>query len=110
MGRYKGVGMPRAKKKKLDEARERLLKQLDSGDAENAAPQAVLEPLAALLPAALAPTAADVLKKELHEARCKAPEAGWIAAELQNDVEIAIKAQSDCESESRRSKDVAVVA
>ena len=40
---YKGVGMPRPKKKKLDEARERLLKQVDSIDAENTAPQAVLE-------------------------------------------------------------------
>ena len=52
MGRYKGVGMPRPKKKKLDEARERLLKQVDSIDAENTAPQAVLE-LAALPTAAL---------------------------------------------------------
>ena len=93
MGRYKGVGMPRPKKKKLDEARERLLKQVDSVDAENAAPQAVLEPLAALPPAALAPAAADVLKKELQEARRKAREAGWIAAELQKDVENAKRDQ-----------------
>ena len=92
MGRYKGVGMPRPKKKKLDAARDRLLTQVDSVDADNVAPQAVLEPLAAL-PPALEPTAADVLKKELQDARRTAREAGWIAAELSKDVEIAKRNQ-----------------
>ena len=93
MGRYKGLGMPRAKKKKLDAARARLLEQVSSDAAEIVAPQAVLEPLAAL-PAAREPTAADVLKAELQDARRKAREASWIAEELQKDVESAKRAQS----------------
>ena len=91
MGRYKGLGMPRAKKKKLDAARARLLEQVSSDAAEIVAPQAVLEPLAAL-PAAREPTAADVLKAELQDARRKAREASWIAEELQKDVESAKRA------------------
>ena len=87
--------MPRAKKKKLDAARARLLEQVSSDAAENVAPQAVLEPLAAL-PAAREPTAADVLKAELQDARRKAQarEASWIAEELQKDVESAKRAGS----------------
>ena len=34
MGRYKGLGMPRAKKKKLEAVRERLTKQVHLGDTE----------------------------------------------------------------------------
>ena len=93
MGRYKGLGMPRAKKKKLDEARARLLNQVDSIDSENVVPQAVLEPLPAL-PAAREPTAADALKAELQDARRKARGLSWIADELQKEVESAKRAQS----------------
>ena len=92
MGRYKGLGMPRAKKKKLDAARDRLLKQADSADAENTAPQVDLKPAAAPL-ADGEPTAADKLKQELLAARRKAREAGWIAGELQKDVQSAKRDQ-----------------
>ena len=92
MGRYKGLGMPRAKKKKLDAAHDRLLKQADSADAENTAPQVDLEPAAAP-PAAGEPTAADKLKQELLAARRKARVAGWIAGELQKDVQSAKRDQ-----------------
>ena len=44
MGRYKGVGMPRAKKKKLEEARERYTKQVRWADAENNGQLANFEP------------------------------------------------------------------
>ena len=68
MGRYKGLGMPRAKKKKLEEARERLTKQVHWADAENNDPLAVCEP-AAHVPAAREPTAADKVKQELQLVR-----------------------------------------
>ena len=91
-GTNKGLGMPRAKKKKLDAARDRLLKQADSADAENTAPQVDLEPAAAP-PAAGEPTAADKLKQELLAACRKARVAGWIAGELQKDVQSAKRDQ-----------------
>ena len=88
MGRYKGVGMPRAKKKKLEAARERLTKQVHWADTENNGPQAAVE-LKAPVPAARAPTAADKVKEELQHVRSAAREATWIAAELAKDVQNA---------------------
>ena len=88
MGRYKGLGMPRAKKKKLEEARERLTKQVHWADAENNDPLAVCEP-AAHVPAAREPTAADKVKQELQLVRRAAREASWISAELSKDVQHA---------------------
>ena len=38
MGRHKGVGMPRAKKQKLDAVRDRALEQVATADAESAGP------------------------------------------------------------------------
>ena len=55
MGRHKGVGMPRAKKQKLDAVRDRALEQVATADAESAGPLVALEPAAAL-PAARAPS------------------------------------------------------
>ena len=92
MGRYKGLGMPRAKKKKLEEARERLTKQVHWADAENNDPLAVCEP-AAHVPAAREPTAADKVKQELQLVRRAAREASWIAAELSKDVQTAMRQQ-----------------
>ena len=88
MGRYKGVGMPRAKKKKLEEARERYTKQVRWADAENNGQLANFEP-AAHVPTAREPTAADKVKQELQQVRRTAREASWIAAELSKDVQRA---------------------
>ena len=88
MGRYKGVGMPRAKKKKLEEARERYTKQVRWADAENNGQLANFEP-AAHVPTAREPTAADKVKQELQQVRRTAREATWIAAELAKDVQNA---------------------
>ena len=64
MGRYKGLGMPRAKKKKLEAARERYTKQVRWADTENNGQLANFEP-EAHVPAAREPTAADKVKQEL---------------------------------------------
>ena len=93
MGRYKGLGMPRAKKRKLDAARASLLEQVNADAAGTAPPPAALKPLDAL-PAAREPTASDALKQELKDARRKAREWGWIEAELIKDVQYAKRAQS----------------
>ena len=93
MGRYKGLGMPRAKKKKLDAARAALLEQVSADAAGITVPQLALEPAAAV-PAAREPTAADTLKQELQDARQKARMAGWIEAELAKDVQSAKRSQS----------------
>ena len=46
MGRYKGVGMPRAKKQKLDAVRDRALEQVATADAESACPHLALHLIA----------------------------------------------------------------
>lgn len=88
MGRYKGLGMPKAKKKKLEAARERLTKQVHLADTEINGPQAVLEP-AAHVPAARELTVADKVKQDLQHVRRAAREASWIAAGLSKDVQHA---------------------
>ena len=95
MGRHKGVGMPRAKKQKLDAVRDRTLEQVDTADAENAGPLVALEPAAAL-PAARAPRAADKLK-EVRErvARLQA----WKAAYQHLDLQPVSDVQSERPSE-----------
>ena len=92
MGRYKGLGMPRAKKRKLDAARASLLEQVSADAAGTTAPQLVCEPAA--VPAARKATAADALKQELQDARRKARMARWIEAELVKDVQSAKRSQS----------------
>ena len=88
IGRYKRLGMPRAKKKKLEAARERYTKQVRWADAENNGQLANFEP-EAHVPAAREPTAADKVKQELQQVRRTAREASWIAAELSQDVQRA---------------------
>ena len=82
MGRYKGLGMPRAKKKKLEAAGERLTKHVHLTDTEINGPQAVLEP-AAHVPAARELTVSDKVKQDLQHVRRAAREASWIAAVFQ---------------------------
>ena len=42
MGRYKGLTMPRAKKKKVEVARTRIIDSINTLDAENVQPSAIL--------------------------------------------------------------------
>ena len=91
MGRHKGVGMPRAKKQKLDAVRDRALEQVATADAESAGPLVALEPAAAL-PAARAPRAADKLNEiQQRVARLEA----WKAAYQHLDLQRASDVQSE---------------
>ena len=95
MGRYKGLAMPRAKKKKVEVVRERILVDMGSADVENVPVQAAVAPEAAAAPLAQAPARAvpDALDEELRLAHKEAREAAWVAAELEKEVGRAQKAQ-----------------
>ena len=99
MGRYRGIGMPRAKKKMVEAARARIMDSLKEDTANSAQlPAAVDAAVAAASPcgAAAAPASAaqKALDEELRAARKEAREAAWVAGELEKEVVKAQKAQA----------------
>ena len=99
MGRHKGVGMPRAKKQKLDAVRDRALEQVATADAESAGPLVALEPAAAL-PAARAPRAADKLNEiQQRVARLEAWKAAYQHLDLQRTSDVQSERLSEKNAE-----------
>ena len=101
MGRNKGIGMPRAKKKVVEMARARIMATLKPTDTNDAQPTAAVDAAVAVpLPCGAVPTRAaaarDALDDELRAARKEAREAAWVAEELETEVPRSACRASTC--------------